>query len=193
MMIKTAKCCSPLPGDAIKGYVSTGRGIIVHKADCPNITKLAENKDRIVDVEWDSSNKLSMPVKYKAILEDTPGVFVEISTIIKDMGLNIYEMNIKNYIDFLKTTIEESEQDDEMLPEAKELLEELEKRLPYYEFNNGDVVYIGIDEYEIKLIKKFDELKIPYIIVVNKIDEKPLSDAILADLQKYTKNILKYQ
>ena len=99
MMIKTAKCCSPLPGDAIKGYVSTGRGIIVHKADCPNITRLAENKDRIVDVEWDSTNKLSMPVKYKAILEDTPGVFVEISTIIKDMGLNIYEMNIKNYGD----------------------------------------------------------------------------------------------
>ena len=50
--------------------------------------------------------------------------------------------------------------------------------------------YNGIDEYEIKLIKKFDELKIPYIIVVNKIDEKPLSDAILADLQQYTKNIL---
>lgn len=50
--------------------------------------------------------------------------------------------------------------------------------------------YNGIDEYEIKLIKKFDELKIPYIIVVNKIDEKPLSDAILTDLQQYTKNIL---
>ncbi len=99
MMIKTAKCCSPLPGDAIKGYVSTGRGIIVHKADCPNIAKLEDNKDRIVDVEWDNSNRLSMPVKYKAILEDMPGVFVEISTIIKDMGLNIYEMNIKNYGD----------------------------------------------------------------------------------------------
>ena len=97
MMIKTAKCCSPLPGDAIKGYVSTGRGLIVHKADCPNITRLEENKDRIVDVEWDNSDKLSMPVKYKAILEDISGVFVEISTIIKDMGLNIHEMNIKNY------------------------------------------------------------------------------------------------
>lgn len=99
MMIKTAKCCSPLPGDAIKGYVSTGRGIIVHKADCPNIARLEENKDRIVDVEWDNSDKLSMPVKYKAILEDISGVFVEISTIIKDMDLNIHEMNIKNYGD----------------------------------------------------------------------------------------------
>ena len=69
------------------------------KADCPNITRLEENKDRIVDVEWDNSDKLSMPVKYKAILEDISGVFVEISTIIKDMGLNIHEMNIKNYGD----------------------------------------------------------------------------------------------
>lgn len=50
--------------------------------------------------------------------------------------------------------------------------------------------YNGIDEYEIKLIEKFDELKIPYIIVVNKTDEKPLSDEILAKLQQYTKNIL---
>lgn len=99
MMIKTAKCCSPLPGYAVKGYVSTGRGIIVHKADCPNITRLENNKDRLVDVEWDNSQKLSMPLKFRTILEDEPGVFVEISTIIKDMGLNIYEMNIKNYGD----------------------------------------------------------------------------------------------
>ena len=99
MMIKTAKCCSPLPGDAVKGYISTGRGIIVHKADCPNITRLENNKDRLVDVEWDNSQKLSMPLKFRTILEDEPGVFVEISTIIKDMGLNIYEMNIKNYGD----------------------------------------------------------------------------------------------
>ncbi len=99
MMIKTARCCSPLPGDAIKGYVSTGRGIIVHKADCINITRMQDNKDRLVDVEWDSTNKVSMPLKFKTILEDIPGVFVEFSTIIKDMGLNIYEMSAKNYGD----------------------------------------------------------------------------------------------
>ena len=61
-------------------------------------------------------------------------------------------MNIKSYIDFFKTTIGESGQDDEMLSEAKELLTELEKRLPYYEFKVGNIVYIGIDEYEITSI-----------------------------------------
>ena len=99
MMIKTAKCCSPLPGDNVKGYVSTGRGIIVHREDCQNLAGLFEQKDRIIDVEWDNGAKIQMPIKYKAIIEDKPGVFVELSTIIKDMGLNLYEINAKNHGD----------------------------------------------------------------------------------------------
>ena len=110
------------------------------------------------------------------------------------------EMNIKNYIDFLKTTIEESEPDYEMLPEAKELLEELEKRLPYYEFNNGDIVYIGIDEYEIRSINgniveladtKFPLFtkEIPRKEFDKKIKENPANDKLrtgkrLLDLEK---------
>lgn len=114
------------------------------------------------------------------------------------------EMNIKNYIDFLKTTIEESEQDDEMLPEAKELLEELEKRLPYYEFNNGDVVYIGIDEYEIRSINdnivELADTKFPLFTKEmprkefdKKIKENPANDKLrtgkrLLDLEKEEKS-----
>ena len=116
------------------------------------------------------------------------------------------EMNIKNYIDFLKTTIEESEQDDEMLPEAKELLEELEKRLPYYEFNNGDVVYIGIDEYEIRSINdnivELADTKFPLFTKEmprkefdKKIKENPANDKLrtgkrLLDLEKEEKYII---
>ena len=116
------------------------------------------------------------------------------------------EMNIKNYIDFLKTTIEESEQDDEMLPEAKELLEELEKRLPYYEFNNGDVVYIGIDEYEIRSINdnivELADTKFPLFTKEmprkefdKKIKENPANDKLrtgkrLLDFEKEEKYII---
>ena len=116
------------------------------------------------------------------------------------------EMNIKNYIDFLKTTIEESEQDDEMLPEAKELLEELEKRLPYYEFNNGDIVYIGIDEYEIRSINdnivELADTKFPLFTKEmprkefdKKIKENPANDKLrtgkrLLDLEKEEKSII---
>ena len=116
------------------------------------------------------------------------------------------EMNIKNYIDFLKTTIEESEPDYEMLPEAKELLEELEKRLPYYEFNNGDIVYIGIDEYEIRSINdnivELADTKFPLFTKEmprkefdKKIKENAANDKLrtgkrLLDLEKEEKSII---
>lgn len=61
------------------------------------------------------------------------------------------EINIKDYIDFFKSIVEDIDNDEESIL-AKELLEELEKRLPYYEFNNGDIVYIGAEEYEIRAI-----------------------------------------
>ena len=110
------------------------------------------------------------------------------------------EMNIKSYIDFFKTTIEESGQDDEMLPEAKELLTELEKRLPYYEFKEGNIVYIGIDEYEITSINdtivKLADTKFPLFIKEmsrkefdKKIKENPANDKLrtgrrLLDIEK---------
>ena len=115
------------------------------------------------------------------------------------------EMNIKSYIDFLKTTIEESGQDDEMLSEAKKLLTELEKRLPYYEFKEGNIVYIGIDEYEITSINdtivKLADTKFPLFIKEmsrkefdKKIKENPANDKLrtgrrLLDIEKEnTKN-----
>ncbi len=96
MMVKTAKCCNPLPGDDVKGYISVGRGIVVHRADCVNLKKLAQNEERIFDVAWDDTKTYTAPVKYKTYVEDKPGMFIAISTIIKDMGLNIYEMNVRN-------------------------------------------------------------------------------------------------
>lgn len=62
------------------------------------------------------------------------------------------EMNIQDYIDFLKTSYEDLDYDDVTSVEARALIVELEKRLPYYEFHNGDIVYIGADEFEIRAI-----------------------------------------
>ena len=115
------------------------------------------------------------------------------------------EMNIKSYIDFFKTTIEESGQDDEMLSEAKELLTELEKRLPYYEFKEGKILYIVIYEYEITSINdtivKLADTKFPLFIKEmsrkefdKKIKENPANDKLrtgrrLLDIEKEnTKN-----
>ena len=64
------------------------------------------------------------------------------------------ESNIKDYIDFLKSSYEDEDYDDELAVEARALLVELEKRLPYYEFNDGDIVYIGTEEYEIRTVNE---------------------------------------
>jgi GTP pyrophosphokinase len=54
MMIHIAKCCSPVRGDEIVGYISRGRGIIVHRQDCPNLKNMSEIVDRSIDVEWET-------------------------------------------------------------------------------------------------------------------------------------------
>jgi GTP pyrophosphokinase len=54
MMVKFARCCTPVPGDAIVGYITRGRGVSVHRADCPNTSDLASQEDRIVRVSWDA-------------------------------------------------------------------------------------------------------------------------------------------
>jgi GTP pyrophosphokinase len=55
MMISIAKCCSPTPGDDIIGYVSRGRGIIVHKRNCPNLKHIEDFENRSMEVEWETS------------------------------------------------------------------------------------------------------------------------------------------
>jgi GTP pyrophosphokinase len=53
--VTLARCCTPVPGDAIVGFVTRGRGVSVHREDCPNVTNLRRDPDRLIDVRWNSS------------------------------------------------------------------------------------------------------------------------------------------
>ncbi|MGA1862475.1 bifunctional (p)ppGpp synthetase/guanosine-3',5'-bis(diphosphate) 3'-pyrophosphohydrolase [Deferribacter thermophilus] len=97
MMIKIGQCCKPLPGDKIKGYITRGRGIVVHKESCKNFKNLAIDEDRIIDVEWNVNQNFKMSVKIDSITEDRPGMLSEVANVIKELGINIVEFVAKPF------------------------------------------------------------------------------------------------
>ncbi|MGA1845607.1 RelA/SpoT family protein [Deferribacter abyssi] len=95
MMVKIAQCCKPLPGDKIKGYITRGRGVVVHKENCKNFRNIAIDENRIIDVDWNVDLSFKMSVKVDSITEDRPGILSEITNVIKDMGINIIEFTAR--------------------------------------------------------------------------------------------------
>jgi GTP pyrophosphokinase len=100
VMVKFAKCCNPIPGDEISGYISRGRGITVHKQNCPHIKKL--DADRIVDVEWNIKEKHAYPVHIMVVCSDRKGVLTEVSSIISSFDINISSAQVET-IDMIAT------------------------------------------------------------------------------------------
>ena len=89
LMVYRSKCCNPIPGDEIIGYVTRGRGIAVHSKNCPNVENLLYEADRRIAVEWASSTQAEFPVRLRIITEDRPGMIAGISSVISDTGANI--------------------------------------------------------------------------------------------------------
>ncbi len=88
-----AKCCNPIPGDGIIGYITTGSGIKIHRKNCKNVSQLyLRNEDRIVDVDWPVSNNQKFIVGIKIYGDDRPGLITEISQAI----FNIKQTNIRS-------------------------------------------------------------------------------------------------
>jgi len=100
VMVKFAKCCNPIPGDEISGYISRGRGITVHTQICPYIKRL--DADRIVDVEWNIKEKHAYPVHIRVVCSDRKGVLTEVSSIISSFDINISYAQVET-IDMIAT------------------------------------------------------------------------------------------
>lgn len=91
---KFAKCCNPVPGDKIVGYITKGRGITIHRSDCSNIINL-DNKERLIEVKWDDTQKSSYSVKINIIAQDRPGFLAEITSVLSKDGFNLLGVNAK--------------------------------------------------------------------------------------------------
>jgi guanosine-3',5'-bis(diphosphate) 3'-pyrophosphohydrolase len=87
VMVRYAGCCNPLPGDKVVGYITRGRGVTIHAADCRNA--LDEDPNRKVDVEWDSTKEYIYPVRIRVDCKDKKGLLAEISNSISSQEANI--------------------------------------------------------------------------------------------------------
>jgi len=87
VMVRYAGCCNPLPGDKVVGFITRGRGVTIHAADCPNT--LDGDPNRKVDVEWDSTKEYSYPVRIRVYSEDKKGLLAEISSSMSSNEANI--------------------------------------------------------------------------------------------------------
>jgi len=96
LLISYAKCCQPVPGDQIVGFITRGRGIVVHRADCPNLLALMEDPERQVDVEWDVDRNRQFMVRLNLIGEDRKHFLRDVSEAIAKADTNIVSIDMKS-------------------------------------------------------------------------------------------------
>jgi GTP pyrophosphokinase len=101
VLTQIARCCTPVPGDAIIGYVTRSRGVTIHRADCVNVVNSTE-RERLVDVEWGERGRM-FPVAIKVEAWDRVGLLRDISTVVADEKVNINSIRIDEHNDHTVT------------------------------------------------------------------------------------------
>ncbi len=89
MLYHTAKCCYPVPGDILAGFVTRGRGVTIHRKDCPNLESLAIDNARLVDVDWKPGSETTSTARLIVETIDRPGVIADLSALISSVNVNI--------------------------------------------------------------------------------------------------------
>jgi guanosine-3',5'-bis(diphosphate) 3'-pyrophosphohydrolase len=89
ILYHTAKCCYPVPGDSLVGFVTIGKGVTIHRRDCANLERLVVEEARLVDVEWQSSGDSTANARLFVETIDKPGVLANLSALISSVNINI--------------------------------------------------------------------------------------------------------
>ncbi|NLU11394.1 MAG: bifunctional (p)ppGpp synthetase/guanosine-3',5'-bis(diphosphate) 3'-pyrophosphohydrolase [Tepidanaerobacter acetatoxydans] len=95
LLVKFSRCCNPVPGDKIVGYITRGRGVSIHRQDCKNVSRGVFDKERLVDVKWEGFDETSYPVEIQASAYDRPGILSEVINLVGDMKTNIDAINAR--------------------------------------------------------------------------------------------------
>lgn len=92
ILYHTAKCCLPVPGDNLVGFVTRGKGVTIHRRDCPNLERLAIDDARLIDVDWKAGDEMTTTARLLVETVDKPGVLAELSALISSVNVNISHM-----------------------------------------------------------------------------------------------------
>ena len=93
-----ARCCNPIRGEDVVGYVTRGKGVAVHAVNCPNVVNLLYEPERRIDVEWahDEGTPSSYPVKLTVFCDDRFGMLKQITAVISDAKTNIRDVQVRS-------------------------------------------------------------------------------------------------
>ena len=94
-LVKLSKCCNPLPGDEIVGYITKGRGVSVHRKDCINVKDLLSEENRMIDVKWYEESKDMYNVNIEVFANDRNGLLMDILNVIKDSKAHLMGVSTK--------------------------------------------------------------------------------------------------
>jgi GTP diphosphokinase / guanosine-3',5'-bis(diphosphate) 3'-diphosphatase len=99
LMVYRAKCCNPIRGEAIVGYVTRGKGVAVHSSMCPNVQNLMYDVERKIGVEWARATSDAFPVRIVVHTDDRPGMLNQLTSVFSDENTNIRSLEAKTDLD----------------------------------------------------------------------------------------------
>ncbi len=95
VLMRFGRCCSPLPGDRVLGYITRGRGVSIHREDCPNIQFLRGQPERLVEVEWESSHDGVHQVEIEVEALDRVGLLKDMLAAVTETRTNVVSVNAR--------------------------------------------------------------------------------------------------
>jgi len=95
IMVRFARCCNPVPGDEIVGYITRGRGVSIHRSDCPNMLQNTEVSERFIEVEWGNSESIAFQAEIQIQAADRKGLLSEITYILSEAKISVEALNAR--------------------------------------------------------------------------------------------------
>jgi GTP diphosphokinase / guanosine-3',5'-bis(diphosphate) 3'-diphosphatase len=99
VLYRIARCCMPVPGDNIVGFITKGRGVTIHRKECADLDRIALDRERLIEVDWRQDGDLTTETRISVEVFDKPGILASLSAIISSANVNIASVNASSTLD----------------------------------------------------------------------------------------------